>query len=97
MVSFDVQKLLSLIRYLFFFCSYFHYSESESEVPQLCLTLQDPMDCSLPGSSTHGIFQARGLEWGAIASSAFFLRSKQKTLQSFLTLVVVIVIKSCCL
>ena len=36
---------------------------------QLCLTLCDPMDCSLPGSSIHGIFQARGLEWGAIAFS----------------------------
>ena len=43
--------------------------KSESEVAQLCLTLCDPMDCSLPGSSVHGIFQARGLEWGAIACS----------------------------
>ena len=41
--------------------------ESESEVAQLCPTLSDPMDCSLPGSSVHGIFQARALEWGAIA------------------------------
>ena len=41
----------------------------ESEVIQLCLTLCDPMDCSLPGSSVHGIFQARVLEWGAIAFS----------------------------
>ena len=41
--------------------------ESESEVAQLCLTLSDLMDCSLPGSSIHGIFQARVLEWGAIA------------------------------
>ena len=41
--------------------------KSESEVAQLCLTLIDPMDCSLPGSSVHGIFQARVLEWGAIA------------------------------
>ena len=40
---------------------------SESEVAQSCLTLSDPMDCSLPGSSIHGIFQARVLEWGAIA------------------------------
>ena len=39
------------------------------EVAQLCLTLSDPMDCSLPGSSVHGIFQARVLEWGAIAFS----------------------------
>ena len=44
--------------------------KSESEVAQSCLTLNDPMDCSLPGSSTHGIFQARVLEWGAIAFSA---------------------------
>ena len=43
--------------------------ESESEVTQLCLTLNDPKDCSLPGSSVHGIFQARVLEWGAIAFS----------------------------
>ena len=42
--------------------------ENESEVAQLCLTPSDPMDCSLPGSSVHGIFQARVLEWGAIAS-----------------------------
>ena len=41
--------------------------KSESEVSQSCLTLSDPMDCSLPGSSVHGIFQARVLEWGAIA------------------------------
>ena len=46
-------------------------SESESEVAQLCLTLSDPMDCSLPGSSIHGIFQASVLEWGAIAFSEF--------------------------
>ena len=39
--------------------------KSESEVAQLCLSLCDPMDCSLPGSSIHGIFQARVLEWGA--------------------------------
>ena len=43
---------------------------SESEVTQWCRTLSDPMDCSLPGSSVHGIFQARVLEWGAIAFSA---------------------------
>ena len=41
----------------------------KSEVAQSCLTLSDPMDCSLPGSSIHGIFQARVLEWGAIAFS----------------------------
>ena len=43
--------------------------KSESEVAQSCPTLSDPMDCSLPGSSAHGIFQARVLEWGAIAFS----------------------------
>ena len=41
--------------------------KSESEVAQSCQTLHDPMDCSPPGSSVHGIFQARVLEWGAIA------------------------------
>src|SRR5574337_1540598 len=41
----------------------------ESEVGQSCPTLSNPMDCSLPGSSVHGIFQARVLEWGAIAFS----------------------------
>ena len=43
--------------------------KSESEVAQSCLTLSDPMDRSLPGSSVHGIFQARVLEWGAVAFS----------------------------
>ena len=44
-------------------------AKSESEVAQLCPTLRNPMDCCLPGSSVHGIFQARVLEWGAIALS----------------------------
>ena len=43
--------------------------KSQSEVAQSCPTLSNPMDCSLPGSSIHGIFQARVLEWGAIAFS----------------------------
>ena len=43
--------------------------KSEREVTQSCSTLRDPMDCSLPGSSVHGIFQARVPEWGAIAFS----------------------------
>jgi len=43
--------------------------QSESEVAQSCPTLHNPMDCSLPGSSVHGIFQARVLEWVAIAFS----------------------------
>ena len=46
----------------------------ESEVAQLCLTLRDPIDTSPPGSSIHGIFQARVLEWVAIAFSAYTLR-----------------------
>ena len=46
--------------------------KSESEVAQSCLTLSDPMDCSLPGSSIHGIFHSRVLEWGAIAFSACY-------------------------
>ena len=44
--------------------------KSESEVAQSCPTLSNPMDCSLPGSSVHGIFQARVLEWGATAFSS---------------------------
>ena len=47
--------------------------KSETEVTQSCLTLCDPKDCSLPGSSVHGIFQARVLEWGAIAFSMRFM------------------------
>ena len=45
--------------------------KSESEVTESCPTLSDPMDCSPPGSSIHGIFQARVLEWGAIAFSVY--------------------------
>ena len=48
--------------------------KSESEFALSCLTLSDPMDCSLPGSSVHGILQARVLEWGAIAFSISLLR-----------------------
>ena len=54
--------------------------KSESEVSQSCPTLSEPMDCSLPGSSVHGIFQARVLEWGAIAFSAI----KKNTFESVL-------------
>ena len=51
--------------------------KSESEVTQSCPTLSDPMDCSPPGSSVHGIFQARVLEWGAIAfSDAYMITGK---------------------
>ena len=48
---------------------------SESEVTQSCPTLSDPMDYRLPGSSVHGIFQARVLEWGAIAFKELILDS----------------------
>ena len=51
--------------------------KSESEVAQSFLTLSDPMDCSLLGSSIHGIFQARVLEWGAIAFSRVIRRGMQ--------------------
>ena len=46
-----------------------HESENESQVAQSCPTLCDPMDCSLPGSSVHGIFQARVLKWVVISFS----------------------------
>ena len=49
----------------------------ESEVAQSCPTLSDPMDCSLPGSSVHGIFQARVLEWGAVTFSTMWYDSRQ--------------------
>ena len=51
--------------------------KSESEVAQSCLPLSDPVDCSPPGSSIHGIFQARVLEWGAIAFSTHALRLEE--------------------
>ena len=52
--------------------------KSESEVAQSCLTLREPMDCSLPGSSAHGIFQARVLEWGAISFSEIYIHTHIK-------------------
>ena len=55
-------------------------AKRESEVAQSCLTLSDPMDCSLPASSVHGIFQARVLEWVAIAFSANALRTYYKSI-----------------
>ena len=60
--------------------------KSESEVTQSCLTLSDPMDCSLPGSSIHGIFQVTVLEWVAIAISEitykFYLKKNLKWFSS---------------
>ena len=53
--------------------------KSESEVAQSCPTLRDPMDCSLPGFSVHGIFQARVLEWGAIAFSEVTMGNAEKS------------------
>ena len=52
--------------------------KSEREVAQSCPTLSDRMDCSLPGSSKHGIFQARVLEWSAIAFSIYLCRNTAK-------------------
>ena len=49
--------------------------KSESDVAQSCLTLSDPRDCSPPGSSIRGIFQARALEWGAIAFSTYTVQA----------------------
>ena len=59
--------------------------KSESEVAQSCPTVSDPIDCTLPGSSIHGIFQARVLEWGAIAYQ-IFAAAIAKSLQSCPTL-----------
>ena len=57
--------------------------KSDSEVAQSCPTLSDPMDCSLPGSSVHGIFQARVLEWGAIAFSIHNQQEAENAFQGF--------------
>ena len=59
--------------------------KSESEDAQSCPTLSDPMDCSLPGSSVHGIFQARVLEWGAIAFSGLQIKGVYKKTQTVST------------
>ena len=57
---------------------------SESEVAQLCPILHDPMDCTLPGSSVHGISQARVLEWVAIAFSVKTYRYIRKNFKNML-------------
>ena len=56
--------------------------KSEKEVAQSCPTLSDPMDCSLPGFSIYGIFQARVLEWGAIAFSGCISTVEQLVVES---------------
>ena len=56
----------------------------ESDVAQSCPTRRDPMDCSLPGSSVHGIFQARVLEWGAISFSRGSSRPRDRTQASLI-------------
>ena len=65
--------------------------KSKSEVAQSYPTLSDPMDCSLPGSSVHGIFQARVLEWGAIAFSVlpcyYLLNAEHKKISGHTLLV----------
>ena len=69
--------------------------KSEREVSQSCLTLRDPMVCSLSGSSVHGIFQARVLEWGAIAFSMLIMREMQikTTIRYYLTPVKMAIVK----
>ena len=54
-----------------------HESEKQSEVAQSCLTLSDPMDCSLPGSSVHGIFQAKVLECPCVVEICTPLKSRK--------------------
>ena len=56
--------------------------KSESKVAQSCLTLRDPMGCSLPGSSAHGILQARVLEWGTIAFSGGVRMANNKKMEA---------------
>ena len=63
------RKVYSIYQISIEVCDLRKIKESESEVAQSCPTLCDPTDCSLPGSSIHGIFQARVLEWVAIAFS----------------------------
>ena len=66
--------------------------KNESEVAQSCPTLSDPMDCSLPGSSVYGIFQARVLEWGAIAFSPGEPTASEKCLLPKLTLLLILLL-----
>ena len=67
----------------------FHSNPKESEVIQSCPTLCDPMDCSLPGSSIHGIFQARVLEWVAISFSRIPKKGNAKECSNYCTIVLI--------
>ena len=66
-------------RILFYVSMIEHLLKLRSEATQLCLTLCDPMDCSLPGSSVHGIFKARVLEWVAMSFSRRSSRPRDRT------------------
>jgi len=66
--------------------------KSESQVAQLYPTLSDPMDCSPSGFSVHGIFQARVLEWGAIAFSRKYLAHYKYKLLLIITTIIIIII-----
>ena len=68
--------------------------KSESEVAQSCLTLSDPMDCSPPGFSIHGIFQARVLEWVAIAFSTRFTYLNRIDSNSFIFFYLKVIVKT---
>ena len=70
--------------------------KSESEVAQSCLTLRNPMDCSPPGSSVHGIFQARVLEWVAIAFSIYTIEGglKKQYISMFLCVFIIVLIRT---
>ena len=70
--------------------------KSESEVAQLCPTVRNPMDCSTPDSSVHGIAQARILEWGAIAFSSLYARKYLLYSQCLLTQLVVKILRQTC-
>ena len=72
---FNMSKIMLHCKFCMSKCSL----KSESEVAQSCPALCDPMDCSLPGSSLHGIFQARVLEWVAISFSRGSSQSKDRT------------------
>ena len=65
--------------------------KSESEVAQSCPTLSDPLDCSLPGSSIHGIFQASLLEWGATAFSSTQILEMFIEIQGSVTHLIIII------